>query len=331
MSGYRDFGAGDGGDPCDAITARHLAAEAGDPFAGAVRRRVADGSMTACEAEARASVAALRDAKIDPSDIDVIVSWAIVPDRITPPSATKVGHILGASRAVGIGMDIGCATIIGQLLFAASLIEAGRARYVLATGSHLATRAFPLAHPASPGFGDAATAVVVGPSERAGILAEYSRSHGEYYDTVAWRRAKENDTPWHEPGGSLYLGSYDLLGFVQIFRDTVRFGLDTVTEAAKRSNVALSSIDVLASVQPRKWVPMGIAEALNLSPNHAPQTYDELAHLGCCGVVTNLLEARRRGLLRARPSGEPATVALYAQGAGFTRSAMLLRWVAEQS
>src|SRR5580704_4556335 len=63
MSAYRDFGAGDGADPCDAITARHLAAEAGDPFAGAVRRRVADGSMTACEAEARASVAALRDAK----------------------------------------------------------------------------------------------------------------------------------------------------------------------------------------------------------------------------------------------------------------------------
>jgi 3-oxoacyl-[acyl-carrier-protein] synthase-3 len=224
-------------------------------------------------------------------------------------------------------MDIGCATIVGQLLFAASLIESGRARNILITGSHLATRAFPILHPASPGFGDVATAVVVGPSERSGILSTFGVSHGNYYDTVAWRRSKENDTPWYEAGGPMYLGSYDRDGFAQIFRDTVRFGLETVTEAARRTGVSPSSIDVLASVQPRRWVPVGIAEALGLSPERAPQTYDQLAHLGCCGVVTNLLEARRQGLLRPRSDGEPATVALYAQGAGFTRAAMIVRWV----
>jgi 3-oxoacyl-[acyl-carrier-protein] synthase-3 len=327
MSAYRDFQAGKGGDPCDAITARHLAVEAGDPFAGSTHRRVADADMTACEAEARASRAALADAHVNAEDIDYVLSWALVPERVTPPSATRVAHLVGATRAIGIGMDIGCATIVGQLLFAASLIESGRARNILITGSHLATRAFPILHPASPGFGDVATAVVVGPSERSGILSTFGVSHGNYYDTVAWRRSKENDTPWYEAGGPMYLGSYDRDGFAQIFRDTVRFGLETVTEAARRTGVSPSSIDVLASVQPRRWVPVGIAEALGLSPERAPQTYDQLAHLGCCGVVTNLLEARRQGLLRPRSDGEPATVALYAQGAGFTRAAMIVRWV----
>jgi 3-oxoacyl-[acyl-carrier-protein] synthase III len=328
MNAYRNFGAGAGTDPCDVITARHLALEVGDPFAGSTRRRIADAGMTNCEAEARASRAALTDAQVDAGDVDYIVSWTLVPDRVTPPSPSRVTHLIGATRAIAVGMDIGCAAIVGQILFAASLIESGRARNVLVTGSHLATRAFPLLHPASPGFGDVATAMLIGPSERAGILSTFGVTHGEYYDTVAWRRSKENDTPWYVAGGPMHLGSYDREGFAQIFRDTVRFGRDTVAEAARRSGLPVSEIDLLASVQPRRWLPAAIAEALGLSPDRAPQTYDELAHLGSCGVVTNLIEARRRGLLSPRPDGAPRTVALYAQGAGFTRAAVILRWVA---
>jgi 3-oxoacyl-[acyl-carrier-protein] synthase-3 len=239
-----------------------------------------------------------------------------------------VGHFIGAKRAVGMGMDVGCATIVGQLLFATALIESGRARIVLVTGSHLSTRAFPLNHPASPGFGDAATAVLVGPAERPGILSAHAISHGEYYDTVVWRRDDQPDPPWYRPGGPTYVGSFDSAGFARIFRGTVRFGLDTVTEASQRSGITVSDIDVLACVQPRRWVPAAIAEALGISPERAPHTFDELAHLGACGVVTNLLEARRRGLLAPKPNGEPPTVALYAQGAGFTRAALIVRLTA---
>jgi 3-oxoacyl-[acyl-carrier-protein] synthase III len=78
---------------------------------------------------------------------------------------------------------------------------------------------------------------------------------------------------------------------------------------------------VLACVQPRRWVPTAIAEGLGLDPARAPQTFDEYAHLGAVGVITNLVAARDAGRLR-----RGATVALYAQGAGFTRSAALLRW-----
>jgi hypothetical protein len=58
------------------------------------------------------------------------------------------------------------------------------------------------------------------------------------------------------------------------------------------------------------------------------QTYDELAHLGACGVVANLIEGRRLGLLGQKADGKPATACIYAQGAGFTRGAAIVRWVA---
>jgi 3-oxoacyl-[acyl-carrier-protein] synthase-3 len=321
-----DVPSGSPSDVYDAIVARHLATEEGDAFLGTTRRRVAEEPMTACEAEASAARAALADARVDPADVDVVLSWAAVPDRPTPPSAPRVAHLVGAKKAFGVGIDVACASTIAQLLTAAALIEAGRAQLVLITGSHLMTRAFPAMHPASPSVGDAATAIVVGATERAGILASFAASHGEYYDAVAWRRAKDADTPWYQAGGPMYVGSYDREGVARLVKDTVRFGAETVAEAARRSGVAVGELRAIASVQPRRWVPAAIAEALGRPAAIAPQTFDELAHLGGCGVVTNLLEARRQGLLQSDANGRPATACLYAQGAGFTRAAMIVRF-----
>ena len=321
-----DVKAGTSSDPCDAIVARHLASEEGDVFLGSKRRRVADSSMNACDAEALAARSALDDAGISAEAVDVVLSWAAVPDRPTPPSAPRVAHLIGAKRALAMGLDVGCATIAGQLLIATSLIETGRARTVLVTSSHFITRAFPLEHPASPSVGDVANAVVVGAAERAGILSVFGVTHGEYYDAVTWRRGKENDTPWYEAGGPMYLGSYDREGVRSIVRDTVRYGADTVREAAARAGITPAQIDVFCSVQPRRWIPAAIAETLGLPTEIAPQTFDEMSHLGGCGVVTNLIEARRRGMLAPRGDGRAPIVCLYAQGAGFTRAAAIVRW-----
>jgi 3-oxoacyl-[acyl-carrier-protein] synthase-3 len=322
-----DVRVSDRGDECDAIVAEYLAAEAGDPFLGSKARRIADDATTSREVEASAAETALADAGVRASDIDVVLSWSLVPDRVMPTSGPWVAHRIGATNALAIGVDVACATVIAQLLFAASLVESGRAAKVLITDSHLATRTFPIMHPASPSVGDGATAMVVGGSERAGVLASYGVSHGEYYDAVAWRRGKDDDTPWYRAGGPMHMGSYDRDGVRRIVQDTVRFGADTVRETMKRARLPVSSIAAIASVQPRRWIPVAIARALGLSPEVAPQTFDDLAHLAGCGVVTNLIEARRRGLLAPR-GGEPPVVAMYAQGAGFTRASILLRWVA---
>jgi 3-oxoacyl-[acyl-carrier-protein] synthase III len=91
-------------------------------------------------------------------------------------------------------------------------------------------------------------------------------------------------------------------------------------ELAAANNTSVVDFEVLATIQPRRWVPQAIVEALG-TRTAAPDTFGQFAHLGGCGVIVNLMEARRRGLLR------PGTrVVLYAQGAGFTRASALIRW-----
>ncbi len=317
-----DIPEGDRGDFCDRVVAAHLAAEAGDPFLGTTRRHVADDSMTAVEAEILAAQAALDDAGIDAIDIDLVCTYSVVPDRVVPPSSPPVAYGLGAHRALAVNMEVACATGLTQLDYACAMVETGRAKRVLCVQSHLITRTFAFMHPASPNVGDAVTAFVVAAADSGpALLGSWGVTHGEYYDAVTWCRPADQEAPWYKAGPAFYLGSRDPKGARALVQNAVRFGVETVQECCLRTDIAPQRIDVLASVQPRRWIPGAIAEILGIPAERAPQTFDELAHLGGSGVIMNLIEARRLGML------EPgAIVALYAQGAGFARMASLVRW-----
>lgn len=309
-------------DPCDAIMARYLAAEADDLFRGATRRRVADPAMSSAQAEALAGERALADAEVAPSEIDLVLSWAMVPDRITPPTAPKVARLVGATRAAGIGMDAACATVIAQLVLASAMIESGRARRVLLTQSHLIARANPMYHPASPLVGDAASAIVLGASESPGVGLVHMVSQGEYHDAVTWVRGRDEDeAPWFEAGSAYFPGSRDRAAVKALSSKLVHVARDTIRELFDRTKREAASIDVLACTQPRRWFPAAVAESIGLPAAKAPHTFDELGHIGGVAPVVNLLEARRRGML-----APGASALLFGMGAGITRAAALIHF-----
>ncbi|HEY0468304.1 MAG TPA: 3-oxoacyl-[acyl-carrier-protein] synthase III C-terminal domain-containing protein, partial [Polyangiaceae bacterium] len=191
------------------------------------------------------------------------------------------------------------------------------------TQSHLSTRTFAMSHPAAPSVGDGAAAMLVTASELPGILQTHSVTHGEHHDAVVWCRGKsdETDPPWWEAGGPLSMGSRSPEATRALMQETVPTAARTVAELAQRAGFAVDSIDVLLSVQPRRWVPLAIAEALGLKPEVATETYRRYAHLGGVGPVVNLIAARDAGKLR-----KDARIVIYAQGAGFTRAAAALSW-----
>jgi 3-oxoacyl-[acyl-carrier-protein] synthase III len=308
-------------DPALRLTDAYLAAEAGDPFLGVRERRVASDGMSAADAELIAARRALADAGTAPEAVDVVISYAVVPDRITPPSACGVASRLGAPRAVAYGVDAACATALVQIQLARALVESGQASTVLLTQSHLLLRAFPMLHPAAPGLGDAATAIVVRSEGRFPILAAVGQTLGEFAPAVTWVRgdAEADDAPWWQAGGPLRVGSRDRAQAKLLQRDTVAYGVQTLRELARAARIDLERVDVLASVEPRGWVPLAIAEVLGLAPASVASVYETRGHLGACGPIANLHHAYASGKAHAA-----RFVALYAQGAGFTRAGVLL-------
>lgn len=300
-------------DAIGAIAARHAAPHERDPFRGTRRRHVARDVLPS-EAEAHAGAAALADARVDPLDVDVVLSHSLVPDRLTPPNAPLVAHRLGLRRATAFGLDAVCASALAQLIVGAALIESGRARHVLLVQSHLVSPTLDYAHPASVFLGDAASALVLGPGrEGSGEIGPHvAVADGALHGGITWER--RDPSRWWEAGGAFVPGSSDRDAVRAMSARLLHFGVETLSALT-----TFDSKDVLVCFQPTAWYPSALAEALGLA--HAPSTFERLGHVGACGVVANLIRARAQGLLRPG-----ARTALYAHGAGVNRAGVLLRW-----
>lgn len=309
-------------DSNDAMVVDYLNAEADDPFFGTVQRRIAD-PVTSVEAETRAAKAVLERNQIKGSELDFVICFSTLPDRIMPSSANAVGFNIGAVRAHCMGLDTACASTLSQMIVAHSLIESGQAKYIMLVQSHIVLRGWPIMHPASPNVGDCATAILMGPTDEHTIVSSFAASEGEHYTSVTYTRGKqEDDTPWWMASDkAFYLGSHDSGNAKKLIMNTINAGKDTIRKAIARTKYSVRDIDLVISVQPRKWVPEGIARSLGLPPNAAVQTFEKYAHLGPCGIIANLEEAETKGLLK--PGN---IVALYAQGAGFCRVSIIIKW-----
>jgi 3-oxoacyl-[acyl-carrier-protein] synthase-3 len=315
--------------PYDDLFVRFASEHEDDPFKGATRRRVAPADQPTAIGDAEAARRALADARVDPKQIDLVVSSALVPDRVVPSNGPRIQQLTGCRNAPGIGVESYCSAALAQLDIASSLVESGRARYVLCVQSHQIARANDLTQPFSPMFGDASAAFVVGEAPthaRAdrGLVEIVRGGDGSLADAVTFEYAERPDAVWYANAqGPVRPGSHDLRGAREMGKNLLAYAIDTIADLCKKSAFPIDSAAAVCTMQPLVWFQSAVAAGLGISPERVPSTYAEYAHIGGAGVVANLLEARRRGLLK-----EGAPVVLFAHGAGMTRYAALLRWCA---
>lgn len=311
--------------PYDDLYDKHAGPYDSDPFKGAIERRVAPDDLPTAECDARAVALALKDARLEPRDVDLVLSSALVPDRIIPSNGPAIQHLAGCSNAAGVGVEAACSSALVQLELAAALVESGRARHVLCVQSHQIARALPLHLPFSPIFGDGSGAFVIGPVREGRGVAQILRAgEGALAGAVTWNYPGRPSTDWwRDVQGGVQPGSDDPNGARYIARNVVAFAVDTIRELCEKARVPLDAVAAIAMIQPLIWYQPAVAEGLGVAGSRVPSSYARFAHLGAAGVVANLIEARRRGLLH-----DGAPVVLYAHGAGLTRYAALVHWAA---
>lgn len=128
---------------------------------------------------------ALAHAGIDARQVDCVVVATVSHLLQTPSAATAIAHELGTEQAAAFDISAACAGFCHGVALADSLVRSGAARHVVVIGvERLSDMTDPHDRSTAFLFADGAGAVVIGPSDTAGIGPVVWGSDGEQYDLI---------------------------------------------------------------------------------------------------------------------------------------------------
>jgi 3-oxoacyl-[acyl-carrier-protein] synthase III len=290
-----------------------------DPFQGAVARHVMPDDMTVLDMAEHAGRLALDRAGIAADDIDLLLSHTVMPDLLLGNPASQLHHRLGLPRRC-FAMETSASTysFLMQLSLAEAMITAGRAQLALLVQACGASRLLDAADPIAPLFGDAATALVVGPvSAGRGIQAAAHHADGRYPNTLV---AGVRGGAWCDPGrGVIHIASaHQMRDLLLETADLCKEGIDEVLATA---GVTANDVGFFAMHQGTAWIRRIVQDHAGLERARTVDTFAETGYLFAAIVPAGLARAEQAGLL-----GQDDLVLATGGGTGMTFGSILLRW-----
>lgn len=295
---------------------------------GIEERRWASESVSASELAEPASRKAIKNAGLEPSDIDAIICATVTPDNIFPSTACMLQGRLGCSGALAFDINAVCSGFVYALGVAHGLITSGQCSKVLVVGSELYSRIIDKNdRTTSVLFGDGAGAVVLtatdeapepGSKDTSGIFASRLGADGAHADILCVPNGSAHQpTPESLKEGKHYLR----MAGREVFKLAVRRLSEINRDIVESSGFSLSDVSLFVSHQANKRILLSVAKDLGLPEEKFPMNIAKYGNTSAASVPILLAELELEGRLK---KGD--LVALSAFGGGVTWGAQLIRW-----
>lgn len=299
-------------------TLEHVLAVGDDAFHGARERRVIPREMKSWDMETAAAREAIDRSGVPKSDIDLVLSYSMIPDFINVPSACVVHSNLGLkSRCTTMAVDAVCNSFMMQLTLAQSMIANGQARYALLTQASALTRLPASGEPIDVSGGDGASALVIGPvTEGRGILAASHHTDGSLWGALV---CGAPDKHWTEDRCTAY--SVDRDANLNMFTRMTARAKQVIGEALLDAGVSAEEVAFFACHQPFPWLPAASKACTGMTKANVVNHFNYTGTLSAVNLPLQLAVGEKEGLLKP---GD--VVACFQGGTGMTWSGMALRW-----
>jgi 3-oxoacyl-[acyl-carrier-protein] synthase III len=281
------------------------------------RRIAADGETTADLGE-NAARAALANAGLSISDIDMIILATSTPNNTFPATAVEIQHRLGMSHGFAFDTQAVCSGFVYAVTTADQYIRTGFVRRVLVIGAETFSRILDWTDRTTCVlFGDGAGAVVLEASKGdgsiadRGILASALRSDGAHREKL------------YVDGGPSTTGTVGHLRMEgrEVFRHAVGMITDVIEATYAATGLGSDQIDWFVPHQANRRIIDASAKKLGIAPEKVVMTVDRHGNTSAASIPLALCEAVGDGRIR-----RGQIVLLEAMGGGFTWGSVLLRW-----
>ena len=271
---------------------------------GIRRRHIAGEKETVAFMAGEAAKAALQNAKLNGSAVELILAATMSAEEAMPGVAARVQQTIGAKGAASFDINSACTGFLAALNTAQTYIEAGIYKTVLVVGAEkLSSLVDWNDRNSCILFGDGAGAVVL-KADPEGLYVQVSHSEGEKGQALT---APKN-------------------GFLQmdgraVFEFAVSRVPEVIREVLKKAGIEKEEVDVYLLHQANRRIISAAVKRLGLEEERFPMNMEEYGNTSAASIPILLYEENRRGKLK-----KDSLLVLSGFGGGLTYGASLLRW-----
>ncbi len=288
---------------------------------GIKERRVAALHETTTTMAIEAAKAALADAGVSASEVDLVIVATVTPDNFFPATACQVQHAIGAPNAAAFDLLVGCTGFVYGVVTAFQFIQTGAANCALVVGSETLTRIVDWSdRKTCVLFGDGAGAAVVAPvPEGRGLLGFDLGNDGSGGHLL---RA-EALTCYCEALSSINGGKQPtiFMNGNEVFKFAVRVMADSTLAALQRAGLSLEQVDLIVPHQANIRIIDAAARRLGVPLDKIFVNLERYGNTSAASIPIALEEAKRSGRLK-----EGDVVVAVGFGAGLSWASFVMRW-----
>ena len=265
---------------------------------------------------------ALKNSKIDPSEIDLIIVGSNTHDYTTGPfTSTLIKESLCAKNALAIDLNIACAGFVYSLEMAQNYVNSGKYKNILIVNGEVWTKLpyFFEDRTTAVIFGDGAAAAVISPVNENGLI--YTTLHTD--SQGAFNLYRPNGGGKQMVTKSIIENKKDILimNGKNIFSYAVDAFQKRVQEVCKKSGISLEEIDFIISHQANINIISKAMSLLNLPMSKTHTTLEKFGNTGGSSAIISLKDACDLGKIS---KGDNVLVVQF--GAGLASGATIMKW-----
>lgn len=292
---------------------------------GIKERRWADEKTTTSDLAYEASYRAIKQAQIDPDEIDMIVVGTLSSDYFFPGVSAQLQERLNLRNVAAFDIKAACSAFVYSLSIADQFIKTGAAKTILIIGAETQTK---LIEKSTEGrdiavlFGDGAGAAVLQTSSNEScILSTHLHSEGKDLKNLWMEAPGTVENGWVDDAKIFKSKFTPKMNGKEVFRSAVTRFPEVINEALEHNDIKIEDVTLIVPHQANFRISEAVAKRLGVDTEKVYSNIHKYGNTTAASIPIALCEALEQNRI-----SKGDIIILAAFGAGYTWASAAIRW-----